>query len=165
MIDWLSSKFALFVASLLILASAFSIIGIQRRSIGDFELERIADDIASRVNSVALTNGQSSQIVEFDNGSEDDAFPTDVGGSAYTVNLTPTAVLVLQDEKRFMAKFVKSVHLWYPDMNFTYSFTIMEGLDKTHRYLQLKSGTDFVVEQKLVRLEERNEYHTFIYER
>jgi hypothetical protein len=165
MIDWLSSKFALCVASILILASAFTIIGIQRRSVEDFELERIADDIASHVNSVALTNAQASLVVKFDEGDRDEAFPLEVGGNAYTVNLTKSAVQILQDEKRFLATFVESVHLWFPDVNFTYNVTVMEELDQTHRYLQLESGTDFVVEQKLVRMEDGDEYHTFIYER
>ena len=163
MIDWLSSKFALLVAALLILASAFAIIGIQRRGIEDLELERIAEDIASVVNSAALVNAQSCIVVEFGNGRQGNSFPSQVGGVPYTINLTRTAVLVVQNGKGFMAVFIESVHLWEPGPNAIEGGREIEEMDESHRNLQLESGTDFVVERKKVETKEGDEYHTFVY--
>ncbi len=163
MIDWLSSKFALLVAALLILASAFTIIRIQRRSIEDLELERIAEDIASVVNSAALVNAQSSIVVEFGRGGQGGSLPSDVGGVPYTVNLTRTAALVIQNSKGFMAVFIESVHLWEPGQDSIDGALSIEEMDESHRYLQLDSRTDFVVERKIVKTEEGDGYHTFVY--
>jgi hypothetical protein len=165
MIDWLSSKFALLVAAVFILASAFSIIRIQRRSIEDLELERIAEDIASIVNSAALINGQTSIGVEFGKGSQGESFPAEVGGAPYTIKFTHTAVLIVQSSKGFLAVFIGSVHLWKPGQYSAEGARSIEEIDQSHRHLQLESGTDFVVERKLIEMEGGDEYRTFVYKR
>jgi hypothetical protein len=165
MIDWLSSKFALFIASLLILSSAFSVISIQRQSIEDFELEKIAEEIAARVNSMALVHGHLSILMKFEKNGHGETLPMKVKDDAYIINLTKTGVMVLQDKNRFMARFVKSVHLWYPDINHNNDVAIIEEMDLRHRHLQFESGMDFIVERKLGELEESHEYHTFIHKK
>lgn len=163
MLDWLSSKFAMMLASMLILSSAFTLIDIQRNSLEDFELKLIADKISSCVNYIAFTNAEMKLTIAFDKSKGNVLLPTKVGGKEYSINITRSSVIISQGSKRFLSQFSTFVHLWNPSETESKNKVQLKEMDETNNFLLFKSGTNIIVERKRLIMEDGNEFHIFIY--
>lgn len=164
MLDWLSSKFAMILASMLILSSAFTLIDIQRNGLEDFELKLIAHKISSCVNYIVFTNAEMKLTIAFDKSKGNVLLPTKVGGKEYSINITRSSVIVSQDSKRFLSQLTTLVHLWNPSESRPQNKIQLKEMDKTSNFLIFGSGSSIIVERKRLMMEDNNEFHTFIYE-
>lgn len=164
MLDWLSSKFIMIVAAILILASTITLINVQRSSLEEFELKKIANKIADEVNSVGLCFAETKLIFNFDKNSDAQSLPNKIGRNGYSINFTRTSVIVTQNAKGFIAQFSVQVHTWNPNSVETGNEVIMEEMDEKNKYLAFGSSSKFVIEQKALIMEDGNEFHTFVYQ-
>ena len=163
MLEWLASKFAMLLASMLVLASAFILIDIQRDSLEDVELKQIGNKIASNVNSVAFTNAEMRLFVTFDKMEGAISLPSKVNGSNYSIIITNVSVVILQGNRRFLAVFSTKVHPWDPTGINPANKTAIEEMDGVHNSLILDSGFNFCIEAKIFMLGNGDEFHIFIY--
>ena len=163
MLDWLSSKFVMMIAGVLILTSAITLIGVQKDGLEEFELKQIANKIADAVNSIGQTLAETKSSMEFEKKAGAQSLPLEVGGKGYTVNMSQSSVVVTQGSKGFSARFSVQAHYWNPNLEAVSNKSHLEEMDCAHRYLSLNSSSRFVIEHKIIMMEECNEFHTFVY--
>jgi len=164
MLDWLSSKFIMIVAAILILASTITLINIQRGSLEEFELKKIANRIASEVDSISQCFAETKLVFGFDSNSDAQSLPDKIGRDGYSINITRTAVIVTQNSKGFIAQFSDQVHPWNPNSVEIRDKATMEEMDENNNYLFFSSSSEFVIEHKALIMEDGNEFHTFVYQ-
>jgi hypothetical protein len=159
------------VAGMLILASALSLIGAQRGGIENLELRGIANKVSAIVSSVASTQGEVSVRITFNDtegrirGDRDGgiSLPTSVGGRRYKINVTQNSIIIVQGSRRSAAQFSTTVHIWNPDEKDIRNIDYFREEDKMHDHLLLQSGSNLIVKQRTLLVEDSYEFHTFIH--
>ena len=164
MLDWLSSKFAMMVAALLILASAFALLGIQRSGYEDAGLKAVADEIADGVNYVSRLNAEARAEMNLGGNDSGGGLPSKINGKAYSVNLSGTGVLVTQETKGALAHFSSRVHAWNPAHVDLGNETAVGKMDDKVGFVLVDSGARFVIESRMMEKEDGNGFEVFVYE-
>lgn len=162
MLDWLSSKMAMMVAALLIISSIIGFFAWQNKNTQELELQNIADQIANKINELNAIEGSTSIIVTFNDNIHGVHLNTVVDGEMYTINITQNLVIVSQHATLVVEKIIEPIHVWNPDKD-VYKSDEMQENDTKSRSQKFSSGTDFMIERKMVTVSGMREYHTFVY--
>ena len=162
MLDWLSSKMAMMIAALIILSSTIGFFAWQNKNIQALELQNIADQIAGKINEMNGIEGNAYVRVTFKDNINGMHLNTIVGGKTYTINITQNLVIASQHSTKVVGKIIEPIHVWKPDKD-VYESDEMQENDANSRTQEFSSGTDFIIERKMVTVSGLQEYHTFVY--
>jgi len=162
MLELVTSKIAMMMAAIIILASVLGIYAIQRNQAIELELKNIADKISGTIKNLNDLQGETKVIVAFDEGDGDVYVKPYIDGKRYEIMITSNKVFITQDDRHYISDFTGLIHLWVPLSN-TYNQTQIQYLDDENRKLEFESGQDFEIERKFVEIGGEDKYMTFVY--
>jgi len=150
------------IAALIILSSTIGFFAWQNKNTQALELQNIADQIAGKINEMNGIEGSASIIVTFNDNIDGMHLNTMVGGKTYTINITQNLVIASQHDTQVVGKIIEPVHVWKPEKD-VYKSSEMQENDTNSRSQKFSSGTDFIIERKMVTVSGMQEHHTFVY--
>ena len=162
MFEFVSSKVAMAMAGILILASVFGFFQIQNENIARLEFQETADRIADTMNEANSVNFDMTWRVGFSSTDVDVQLKEVIGGERYSIELYPNSVLVVADGRAYHSSFIGEVHLWDPGLLGPGDNDI-EALDITNNEMSIASGEDFIIVRRPLVMDHATEYHTFAY--
>ena len=168
MFDWLSSKVAMSVAALIIVASMVAFFSMQRESMHQLEFQNIADTIAKTVNDVSASTASFKKNITFNKDKSGARYiPATFYGKTYLIIFYLDSVDIKQGGLKARASFSKKVHLYNPStLNNSYlvSKSELRWRDSGNLTMTLTSGqSDICLEQKTLCVDGETEFHTFVY--
>lgn len=163
MLDWLSSKIAMTVAAVIILASMIGFFAIQNENFKIIETQNAANRVASVINDVGGIAGNTHVNVTFDpkNTAAHHILPRTIANEDYDIEFTPTLVFVKRGGVTVSSKLTHKVHIWNPGDMVKGTRAQLDLADAQFLSFALHAGTDFtIVRRNLVPAG----YQTFVYD-
>jgi hypothetical protein len=143
MLDWLSSKVAMTLAALLMLAGVTGFFLAQEERVVQDALDGVAANAAAYIDEVSLSLGEMTTSLsigppprEIPEGLE---LPSMAAGERYSLVLHASYVLIEGGGHRAMAGLHRPVHLWRPDER-PYAASEVAALDSGHPNLTIGGG-------------------------
>lgn len=150
------------IAALIILSSTIGFFTWQNKNTQIFELQNIADQIAGKINEMNGIEGSVSVRVTFEDNINGMHLNAIVGGKTYIINITQNLIVTSQYSAQVVGKIIEPIHVWKPEKDEYESEEIQENDTKSHSQ-EFSSGTDFIIERKMVTVSGLQEFHTFVY--
>ncbi|MEW6070174.1 MAG: hypothetical protein AB1485_06105, partial [Candidatus Thermoplasmatota archaeon] len=163
MIEWFSSKFAMFIAATIMISSVIGFFKIQHENFKEHEIQSIADAISSAVNTVSSSASELKLRVTFNSSQSGIKLPTKIGGRNYEIEITPNLAIVIWNGATKVSTFSKSICLWNP---VELKYITAEGLDAVNsrmKTISCHSYEDFFIANKLIDFPEGSKYLTFVW--
>lgn len=162
MIDWLSSKFAMAVAVIVLTASTVGFFAYQRSQQFERDVEGCAGSMARYIESFASLTGETRAVLTFGQGVGMD-IPPAIQGKAVSVNVSNSLVIVACGNSKAAEGFAAKIHIWRPPDG-ELNKTAVEKLDTDNPWTgEIKSPGGLTLEKKIVELNGRQELLTFCY--
>lgn len=143
MIDWLTSKVAMTLAALLMLAGVVGFFTAQREHAVQDALEAIARAAAAVIDEVSRSTGDVTTSLSVGppppEAPDGLALPSMAAGGPYSITLHATHVAVESGDRRAMAGLREPVHLWRP-VGGSYTAGAMAAMDSSHPALTIGGG-------------------------
>jgi hypothetical protein len=165
MLLWFLSKVFISVAAVALIALTISFFMMEREVYADIELQNTVDIIGDTINEVSSIHGNVTVTITFDKDVEGVFLPTKIMGKPYEITVYRDIVVLTRDTTQVSSRFISSVHCWKPSPTEKLEWTSMELMeqDLSNYYLELSSGQDLFVEQRLLLVDGEYQYHTFVY--
>lgn len=158
MIDELSTRVAMTLASLAVLGSGLAFLGLAATDSMGREAQSLADHVARQIDGIARLDA----TVRFggDNGTAPLVLPATIGGREYRLEVGASSIRVVVDSMVRVAALLGNIHPFPPQGKF--------GADELARLdaslsVILTAGTPFVVERTIVSLDGTQIRATFVY--
>ncbi len=176
MLDWLTSKVAMSVAVLILIASMIGFFAIQRGELEAIEFQNSANTIANAINEVGRSEANTTLNITFnqvEKNSKGNIYINPLFRSrTFDVYIYHNNIYLIQDDKQVSAKFHFDIHPFAPsdcsNLNLDTGYVPryqLEDKDQSTSYHKTVSGHDLVIERKLLEVSGHKEYHTFVYEK
>ena len=165
MFEWFSSKVAMSVAVIILVAAMIGFFAYINSRVSSVEFSSIPEAIASAVDRTATTNENITTRVTFVDGSTNGTYIDPMfKNNGYHIMISSSEAVVQQSSLTASAAFSKKIHLWKPDstVEVTKKATL-DGKDALSPPLEFESGKDFLIENKRLTVDLVYEYHCFIY--
>jgi len=147
MLEWLSSKLALTVATVIILSSFTGLFLMMSEDLKDAEFQFLADRIASSIDDVSSVNGNFQVTLSFTDSPRTGRFELQefFEGKRYTITVSPTLIRVKQGARRATSELTTSIHVWNPGDMHSVSQGQLDLADSLVKWWEIESGTNFTV--------------------
>jgi hypothetical protein len=162
MLDVITSKIAMMIAAMIILATVIGIYQLQNEQGRELELRNIARQISDRIDYFNGLQGNMKTNITFDKNEEGIYIKPTVKGEDYDIMIAQNIVIIEQEGFRVSHGFIQHVHHWKPEGE-TYNRSEIEEKDTESSSINLVSGEDFVIERKLAIIDDLGDYRTFVY--
>ena len=159
MLEWLSSKMSVVLASMLLLSSMTAYFANQRDYARRQELETVARGLSSFVNAVFGVHGTTEFEVSFAGGG-DLVLPSRIGGSPYSVRMRSDSVVIEQYGGSAIGHWSGNLHFWTWD-GATLTWESVNASDRNRDSLSLGSGQGFQVSVEEIVLSESRLFFVF----
>lgn len=164
MLDWLTSKLAMMIAALLLLASVLGFFAAQLDGIDAIKLQDVSKSIADSIDSVSSSSGSIVINVNYNTTGAGLHLPPTIRGEPYDIEITQDLVMVSLGGTNRVNEFFNSVHIWNPLDYTQLNQTELDYYDALSRTTdEFMSGNDFVIEGRTIDVNGTLEYHTFVY--
>ncbi len=161
MLDWVLSKVAMSVAAILLIVVGAGYLDLWEESSRTDELTRVAEEIADIVNELQGVNGRVRLRIGPRSGSVGN-IPASIDQRSYTITIGHELVMVTQEDRSASAQFHERVQPWSPESD-AYTSDEFDESDTDAALLRVDSGTELVVERRLLTVDGTYQWHTFIY--
>jgi hypothetical protein len=162
LIEWLSSKVAVAIAVVVIIASVAGYFAMQRDTFSESEVDDVAFSLARWLEAFSMLGGQVQSNVTFTEwGSLE--LPAAVDGQTVVVNVTLNSVIVTCGGYIVVEEYSAPVHLWEP-VNRTTNVTAIADMDLAHGWTgNVSHPAELTVERKELRVAGQMQLLTFCY--
>jgi hypothetical protein len=160
-IDWLSTKVAMSLAALILLAGVVAFFLAAQQEARHDALQSIADRAAGILDEVSRTKGEMNITISVGPGGTQE-LPGQAGGEPYSLTLYPSYVVAGFDGERAFAVLHTPVHLWEPRAG-AYTAARVADLDTRHPSLSIGSGGTVVVVRRYLMLDGSPTLETFAF--
>ena len=168
MIDIITSKFALLVASVLVLTSALGLVSLQRDALEAQELENIVERISRTVDDMASAGANSRVSICFaqsNNATYAVTLPLEVGGKEYSIEITKGFALVSQGSRAFSRKFSMEIHPWNPGAMANADRAYLDFQDDSSERLSIAPSKSILdIESRTILVDGSYENEVFVHE-
>jgi len=137
-IDWISTKVAMSLAALLLLAGSVSFFLAQQNEARHDALQSIADRAAAYLDEVSRSPGELATSISLGPGGTLE-LPALAAGEAYVLTLYRSYVVAGFEGERAFAALDTPIHMWQPRAG-SYTAAQVADLDTLHPSLTLESG-------------------------
>lgn len=162
MLDVITSKIAMMIAAIIILVTVIGIYQLQNEHGRELELRNIARQISDRIDYFNGLQGDMKTNITFDKNKEGIYIKPTVKGEDYKITVAQNIVILEQEGLRVSKGFIQHVHHWKPEEE-TYNHSEIEENDSESSSINLVSGEDFIIERKLLLIDDLGDYRTFVY--
>jgi hypothetical protein len=165
MFDWFSSKIAMIIAISILTIAVVGFFNNETSNLSTQELKNIADRISSAINNMANIKAETQLKITFNESANGVYINPRVQGEAYVVNLTQNLVILKYRGVVITSKISSQIHLWDPTIlnsSKNFSSTKVQEYDSIYSSKQFPSGTDFIIFNKLLNIDGKETYFTFI---
>ena len=161
MIDWISTKVAMTLAALVLLAGVVAFFLGQQQEARHDALQSIADRTAGILDEVSRIRGEMNITLSLGPGGTQE-LPQQAGGERYSLALYPSYVAAGFDGERAFAVLRTPVHLWEPRAG-TYTAASVADLDTRHPSLMISVGGSVVVSRRSLTVDGSPSLETFVF--
>lgn len=159
MIDWLISKLGMLIAIGVVTGFVLALFSWQHGMMVDEQSQRLADDIASKIDSLAGLEAKVRLNMSF--GNEPGQLPLTLDGKDYEINITGNMVIISQGQKQWISHFIEPVichNLSERQFNLT-------DYDKlfTSEFIVFNSSHDFILERGAIDVSGQVKYVSLVY--
>ena len=165
MLDWFSSKIAMTIAISILTIAVVGFFNNETSNLSTQELKNIADKISGAINNMANIKAETQLKITFNESANGVYINPRVQGEAYVVNLTQNLVILKYRGVIITSKISSQIHLWDPSIlnsSKNFSSSAVQEYDLVYSSRQLMSGTDFTILNKLVNIDGKEVYFTFV---
>jgi hypothetical protein len=165
LLDWFASKIAMGVAVLILISAVFGFFAFLNSRTAKVEFQALSDSIGHAVDGTASTNENHTGLITFIGGNPNGTYIDPLfNDNPYTITLSASSVSIAQDDMKASTDFHENIHIWKPDPSINVTKrAVLDGKDVENGSLEIKSGTDFIIENKRLTVDLVYEYHCFIY--
>ncbi|MFA5772726.1 MAG: hypothetical protein WC974_08370 [Thermoplasmata archaeon] len=166
MLDWFSSKIAMIIAISILIISVVGFFNNENANLNQIELKNVADEISTAISNMANTKAETQLRVTFNKSANGTYMNPTVQGEAYCINLTQDLVVLRCKGFVITSKIASPIHLWnasISDSSKNFSSSEVQKYDSAHPSKQFLSGTDFVILNRLINIDGKDVYFTFVY--
>lgn len=168
MIDWLQSKLAIIVASMILLGFFIAIFAVVNESMKDNQAQIVANRIAETIGGVGRFEGETRILVHVGPEREGGSIPSTILGEAYSLIVYNSSVSIFHEgsTSRFWksARLHTTVYLFKPSKG-EYRDEEFNSLERStaEKGLKIRPLADFYIEKKLVKISGIASHKVFIY--
>lgn len=150
MLDWLTSKVALIIAAVVILAVLIGFFAYHQTTLEQESLSDLSQDLAHFINDVTSRNSEIRMRVTFSSDVDSYELPPTVNGKAYTIQISSTQVILRQQGADVaMQDLLDPVHIFPPLNSADLDQQVLTTADLLVESLIISSGMDFYIESRL----------------
>ena len=161
MIDWISTKVAMSLAALLLLAGSVSFFLAQQNQARNDALQSIADRAAAYFDEVSRSPGETATSISLGPGGTLD-LPGLAAGEVYSLTLYRQYVVAARGGERAFAILETPIHMWQPRAR-NYTASEVADLDTLHPSLTLESGGTVIVSRRSLTIDGIPTLETFAF--
>ena len=161
MIDWISTKVAMTLAALILLAGVVAFFLAQQQEARHDALQSIADSAPGIFDEVSRIKGETNITISVGPGGTQE-LPGQAGGERYSLTLYPSYVAAGFDGERAFAVLRRPVHLWEPRAG-TYTAARAADLDTRHPSLTISVGGSVIVSRRSLTIDGSPTLETFVF--
>ncbi len=129
MIEWLSSKVAVAIAVVVVMASVLGYFAMQRDTFSEAEVADVAFSTARMIETYSSAAGRVVQTISVGEGGSLMELPAAIDGHPLSVNITKNDVIVKCGEYTVIESYSAPIHLWNPEENLTFNSSTVALLD------------------------------------
>ena len=161
MIDWISSKVAMSLAALILLAGVVSFFLAQQEEARHDALHSIANQAASYIDEISRSPGEIAARISVGPGGTLE-LPALAAGQAYALTVYRSYVVAGYDGKRAFAVLTTSIHMWQPRAG-SYTASEVAEFDTLHPSLALESEGSAIVSRRSLVIDGSPTLETFVF--
>ena len=161
MIDWISTKVAMTLAALLLLAGLVSFFLVQQNEARHDALQSIADRAAAYIDEVSRSPGEMATSISLGPGGSLELAGL-AAGEVYALTLYRSYVVAGFDGERAFAVLRTPIHTWQPRAG-PYTAEQVSDLDTLHPSLTLESGATVIVSRRSLDIDGTPTLETFAF--
>jgi len=160
-IDWISTKVAMTLAALILLAGVVAFFLAQQQEARHDALQSIADSASAYTDGVSAMAGEVATSMSLGPGGSQE-LPGTAAGEAYALTVYPSYVVAGLDGERAFAILRTPVHLWQPRAG-NYTAAEVAGLDSLHPSLTISVGGSVIVSRRSLTIDGSPTLETFVF--
>ncbi len=161
MIDWISSKVAMTLAALLLLAGVVSFFIAQQAQARHDALQAIADQAAAYIDEVSRAPGEFAASISLGvQGTLE--LPGLAADRPYSLTVYRAYVVAGFDGDRAFAVLATPIHLWQPPAG-DHTSAEVEREDDLHPTVTIASGGTVIVSRRFLSVDGASSLHTFAF--
>jgi hypothetical protein len=163
MLEFISTKVVVSIAALVILASIGGFMYLQKETIREQALNSAVNEFVSIVDSVSRVDSELSLIMTFSEDGKGVHLRDLVDDKRYSLKIFKGRAIATQDGISSSAEFSEDVHLFCPAELKKIAASDLQILDLAHQQFETQSNGEIFIENRLIDLDDRDSYLTFLY--
>jgi len=161
LIDWVSSKVAMSLAALILLAGVVSFFLAQQEEARHDALQSIANQAAAYIDEISRSPGEIAARISVGPGGTLE-LPALAAGQAYALTVYRSYVVAGYDGERAYAALATSIHMWQPRAG-NYTASEVAEFDTLHPSLALESEGSAIVSRRSLVIDGSPTLETFVF--